>query len=566
MSDVYTELFLRRQELALLEREAELRRHCGIAFYEPHYKQHLFHAAGEYKRRFLRTGNRFGKTTAGCAETCAYLLGERPWYRRSFDIRDQDGTLRHHHDPALEPELITHGLPTYAVKGILIVVDWAKCAEIFTDEVSGKLWKFLPKDSVTSIGRTHGKITEIYVRSIHGGTSVLYIDTIESWRRNNLSQESSDWDFAHLDEPLPEKMWKSIARGLVDRDGSAHFCCTPLTELWINDRFDGTGSIREDHPDGFVDTRDIDGTPIKTWMLTGSMHDNIHFGTLQKSRYIAELSEDERETRIDGRPAQLVGVVYKEFKPDVHIYRSVPVGWKEFDQPPDNYTIRVAVDTHPRTPTAVLFTATAPSGRVFVYDEIFEQGLLIPQVCELIRFKLRGRTPHRFLLELAAYTEDPIDGYTIADVFMDHQFPIEKAPRDLSFGILEVKSALLDRDRGHPTLLFSSLLRETHREFDRYVWDDKTARPRDADDHMMECLYRLVISDLQYIDPNKHEAPVSYLNATKLDLRLPGEAPRKNSQYKESRYRAGKSPEQNWQENDCMDFDPEYQRLARNLR
>jgi hypothetical protein len=45
-------------------------------------------------------------------------------------------------------------------------------------------------------------------------------------------------------------------------------------------------------------------------------------------------------------------------------------------------------------------------------------------------------------------------------------------------------------------------LSETLYEFDTYIWDAKKEnKPKDANDHMMECLYRLVISGLDYVDP-----------------------------------------------------------------
>ena len=52
-----------------------LRQAYGINFYRPHAKQDKFHRAGDKVGRYVRTGNRGGKTKCGAAEDVAWLLG-----------------------------------------------------------------------------------------------------------------------------------------------------------------------------------------------------------------------------------------------------------------------------------------------------------------------------------------------------------------------------------------------------------------------------------------------------------------------------------------------------------
>ena len=58
----------------------------GINFYRPHAKQDKFHASGDKTGRYVRTGNRGGKTKCGAAEDVAWLLGGRVWYKNSFEM------------------------------------------------------------------------------------------------------------------------------------------------------------------------------------------------------------------------------------------------------------------------------------------------------------------------------------------------------------------------------------------------------------------------------------------------------------------------------------------------
>lgn len=506
------ELHEQRQLSAELDRAEELRRDFGLMSYKPHEKQDLFHRAGIYKRRYLRTGNRFGKSLCGSSEDVAFALGYRPWYPEG--------------DPARYA-----GIPQRSTVGVIVVSTWKKAEEIFTNQIDGhqkgKLFKLIPKNSLDGCDTVQGNVCCIRVRSKWGGISTINLITVEGFKRNPLGAESGNYDWIHIDEPCPQKMWKALARGLVDTNGSAWFTCTPIMEMWINDLFLPDGNFRDFFGDGHVTMKDYDGQRLEAWMLTGSIHDNPFNTAEAKAQFLSELTSDEREAREDGRPLQLAGAIYKQFHPEEHIYRKVPKGWKDFHEPPLDYCIRVAIDTHPTTPHAALFAATAPAKEggksyTFFWAEIFQQ-VLIPNYCKLVFETLNGRWPQRCLLELAAYNDVPTNGITMSDLFYQSGLPVEAATKDLQMGIMKVQADLAARDAfGHPYLMFSPHLYETLREFDRYVWDTDKGKPVDRDDHMMENLYRLVLTGLEYLSPKEvPSSGVQRLNVSNVALTLP---------------------------------------------
>lgn len=471
---------------ALREYE-RLQQDCGILFYEPHPKQDAFHRAGEFMLRYVRTGNRFGKSELGACEDIAWALGERPWYPEG--------------DPAR-----TAGIPQKSNKILVIVQDWDKAHEIFTNpspgQNQGKIFKYLPKTALAEQPRRskNGVISEVKIKSIHGGISVIYFDTVKSFLANPMSQESSDWDAIHGDEPFPKAMWVANSRGLVDRAGKAWFTCTPLTEGWINDMFVPRTRYRLS-----VDNKPIIGNDGLSWMITGSIYDNPHIKKEGIAMFVKSLTPSQKQCRLHGIPLALEGIVYKNFDRTKHCFSKPPNGWKAMDRPPEHYTIRFAVDTHPEQPHAVLFAATAPNGQVFFFDELFEK-VSIGALCERINDRLVGYNPFLQLLEPAAFKESPVDDRSFADVFYENGLFMTEAPKDLSRGILEVELALdrtimkSDGDKV-PWLNFGEHLYTTLFEFDHYEWDPKKPnKPKDKDDHMMENLYRLVISDLSYVD------------------------------------------------------------------
>ncbi len=479
-ADQRLELIALRRKKKLLQNEKELRRKNGLAFYKPHPKQDVFHRAGKHRRRYCRTGNRFGKSDMGAAEDCAFALGERIWYPKD--------------DPARY-----EGIPKHPTKGLIIVTDWDKAEEIFTSleegDRKGKLFRFLPHSRIKKIDKNHsGNICRIVVESIHGGDSVIYLDTVASYKNNKMGSESSDWDWIHVDEPIPKGMWKAVARGLVDRRGSAWFTCTPVTEMWINDMFIPPSRTRDTFDVPFVNAQD-------RWVVTGSMRDNPYLTEAAIQDYIDDLDDDEKECRINGIPSALLGVIYKQFSPELHIYRGTPHGWEAPDKPPKDYTIRYAIDPHPKVPHAVLFTATSPLGVTYVYKELFLKTT-IGDLSIGINDILEGYDPYQSLCDPIAFLENPEDKSTWADTFFANGLLVEKATKELAHGILKTQEKLREKTSdGSLAIRFSEDLQETLYEFDRYVWNPDDEKPeKNCPDHMMENLYRLVLTGLSYED------------------------------------------------------------------
>jgi hypothetical protein len=464
----------RRRQVELLRQAVQEKKENGLAFYRPHKKQDKFHRQYTKKCRGAFTGNRFGKSTMGCAEDIAWGIGERTWYPES--------------DPARRG-----GIPQRPTKGIVITTDWDKVDEIWTSQHGarpGKIWQLMPRNAFKSKRTNHtGAIDTI----IYQNGSVLRFDTVKSYMNNPLGSESSDWDFVHVDEPCPEDMYKAIARGLVDRGGSSWFTLTPLREVWITDLFYNKRR----------DQRKLDEYSYESrWVIRGSMHDNPHLTEEAIKEYMLLLTDDEIECRINGLPSDLAGLVYKSFDPDKHILENVPYGWAAWNDPPLDYSIYYQIDPHPKTPHMVLFCAVSPFGQKFFYDEIF-QHVVISDLCQMVKFRFTRREGNselarniiRGAVDPIAYVDDPITGTNMATEFERGGLYLTKATKDLMGGILRAEQEL----KAVNNCYFSPTLEETLWEFDHYVWDEKKLKPVDKDDHGMECFYRLCLMDMQWV-------------------------------------------------------------------
>ncbi len=504
---------LRAQKEALL-RERDLRKNYGIHFYRPHEKQHKFHSSNK-KGRYGRTGNRFGKSEMGICETLSHCIGGRLWYKYAFDILNGERQVVERHLGGDRNELITKGIAQRPIKALLLVVDWDMAKKVFTNQTDdpntcGKIFKFLPKEL---LGKVHlsrgGHVDQIEIKrpaEFGGGISTLTIDTIEAWKHNKLGGESADWDLIHIDEPIPEEMFKSYSRGLMDRNGKYYFTCTPLDQMWINKLFTPKGRynlLEEQTSPGF--------TFEDRFIITGAIYDNPYRNDEGVAGFESTLTKAERDCRLLGIPLNLAGLVYKEFVYDLHVLSELPKGWEAYHLPPKDYTCRVAWDVHDAIPQALLFIATAPTGEAFVCHELFFDKLITPNAKALQEW-VKGRFVPDYLIDPRAVIESPVTGESILDKLMEFGLWFERGSKDMELGISSTREKLNERREmrslggepvSSPTIYFCPNCEVTIGEIMQYCYNSKTQKPVDKDDHMVENLRRLILNGLEYISPPK---------------------------------------------------------------
>jgi hypothetical protein len=476
----------KKQLLSLGHQKERMLHENRLQFFQPHFHQMEFFKQAGIKRKAVFSGNRWGKSTAGIIESICWCIGYRPFFEEGNEFR-------------------TKGIPDHGVKGLIIGADWDKVEEIFTaegksdaaadDETIGKLWKYLPKWAID--GKPHrtqkGVIDRVNIISKIGDRirrSVLYFDTVKSFKNSGLSMESSDWDFIHLDEPVPEDLWKAASRGLIDRNGSSWWLLTPLSELWMyNEMVEKAESGSKNH-----------------WYSVREMDDNPLLTKEAKELYLEGLTEEERQCREKGVPLALGRMVYGNFNKSEHEIVGVPFGWRkemvavdtdegnfifEIIKPPyDQYVVCYAIDPHPQTPHAVIFLAISQS-HIIVWGEIFKK-VRMKTLSAIIKAYVEGTRLTYTLCDSLAWQEDPETGRCLLDSMHDAGLDPTKATKAKSSGIIDTRD-MIGGSKGKKFRVLSGC-RETLREFSIYAFD-KDDKPVDKDDHMMENLYRLVLHD-----------------------------------------------------------------------
>lgn len=193
---------------------------------------------------------------------------------------------------------------------------------------------------------------------------------------------------------------------------------------------------------------------------------------------------------------KLEGLIYKEFK-EKHIIDKLPDeqgGW-----------YFRAVDWGTSDPACVLFFKVFPSGRIVVYDEIYETDMATADLADMIRSK-------SFNNHFQNTYADPSGKQNIINMNVTHRIPMVKATREtattkknwINLGIDKVKERLIGRlPDNKPVLQVTKNCENLIREFGIYSWKENPAKddnkntpgiPEDANNHAMDALRYFMVS------------------------------------------------------------------------
>jgi len=476
----------KREILRLKQEKEENYRKRRLWFWKPSPKQMAFFEHSLTKRRAGFCGNRFGKSTLGVIEDICWMIGFRPFFPEGHPLRYA-------------------GIPRHGVKGLVVAEEWDKVKEIFTNDDSkerqGKFFEFMPEDYIKKVHRNEKGIVDQITVSVEldGATreSIVYFDTVKSFKQAPASFESSDWDFIHIDEPVMNELWIAVSRGLIDRGGYSWWLLTPIKEVWMyNEILENT--VKQ---------------PNLFWWFEATMDDNPTLTEEDKELYLSQLPDDQRAARRAGKPLAYGRLVFGSYDQDYHVVEGVG-SWPEPAKPPKSSMVIFAVDTHPQTPHAGLFIAINPDNSIDIYDEIYEKGK-ISALCKVILNKCNGCRVHYGLCEPAAWNEDQGSGVNYADMFAVGGVDVIPGSKRKEDAIILTQQLFTQRER---TVRIHKRCVRLLKELKNHYFD-KENKPEDKQDHIIECLRRLVIHDnLTYYPEYLTEPPKEYTDEKELEV------------------------------------------------
>lgn len=423
----------------------------------------------EYKVFSMTGANRIGKTTTGVVIAISTMLGKFPW--NESDIR------------------FSHGFPR---KVRYVGQDWEKHIKAVVEPDIHKWW---PKGRKVITKKNNFGVDSLWTDELTGST-------LEIMSNNQDPDLHEGWsgDLVIYDEPPKRDIRVANARGLVDRCGRELFVMTLLKEAWVDREV-----IRATLPDGSPDA--------SYFHCDADISVNLGFGLTQEgvNQFSKTLTEDEKQSRLNGIPSYLSSLIYGKFKRDVHLKNrfKIPLDW----------IVDIAIDFHPSKPWAVLFLATGKNGFKWVIDEIFQHGSYKAIAEEIVRrISYQNLRVGNIIIDPLSKGDEQSDLHEesvfrkMSDIFSSFGFDLYTASKDKASGINMVQDLLMTENE-LPGLFFFKGLPRVIMEIEGYMTDPNTGLPSKENDDMMENLYRLVLLGTEYSPINYNEdTTVSFMN------------------------------------------------------
>lgn len=179
-------------------------------------------------------------------------------------------------------------------------------------------------------------------------------------------------DFLICDEVAYFKNWRTVWNNvlrptLIDSKGKAIFVSNP----------NGFNHFYDLYNLGQSGDQDFSSYKFTTY-------DNEFIDSTEIDKMKAEMDEDTFAQEIMAEFKKYTGMVFKYFTRERHYVPPI-----EF---PPNTTFYRGIDFGFTNPSAVVFLAVTPDGKVYVYDLIYQSGLMTPDLALLIRQKSVGRS------------------------------------------------------------------------------------------------------------------------------------------------------------------------------
>mgnify|MGYP001597740949 FL=1 len=308
----------------------------------PWAEQRAFHVSPAVEKA-IYGGNQGGKTHAGSWETAAHILGMYPeWFPK--ENRFFDGQL---------PE-----------RPLRIRVAGESYEAAINQIIVPSLLRWIPRNMMPQMRKNN--VGHVVSMKFPNGAEVQFM---------SFSQELKKWEgwvghFAWFDEPVPESHYIATLRGLQRFNGRVILTMTPLDCAWIDRKF-----LRQGERDVGKDPRFI------PFMVRLPLSSNLAIPEDRKEHWagaLALVSEEERLARLEGKPYQLLGQVYREWDEGVHVI-DPPTG----ELVAEDWSIYHILDPHDRKPNAMLWVGVHRTGAALALWEEFEARLNIAEAVKL---------------------------------------------------------------------------------------------------------------------------------------------------------------------------------------
>lgn len=265
--------------------------------------------------------------------------------------------------------------------------------------------------------------------------------------------------------------------------------------------------VKQDH---FKDTEDKTKEEAKRsyLLIQAPSTENIHL----RKGYIADMmqtwSVERIKREIEGSFDAFEGMVYHEFRRDVHVVKPFVV--------PKEWTRVIGIDHGYRNPAAWVWGAVDYDDNIYIYREFYQREWLIEEICNGNQkenqsgalYLMRGETIDQARIDPSTRAVRGATGQSDWDIYIDNlprDFPLMLANNEKTAGIDKVKSYLkINPATNKPRLFIFETCSNLIEEISRYRYKElspnqkglvsEVEEPRKVDDHALDALRYLIMS------------------------------------------------------------------------
>lgn len=431
-----------------------------------HWKQIGFHAMQQRMRVFFG-GNQSGKTTAGLVDDI-------------IQVCDWDAVPKHlqfakKYDPPCYVRILATDMVT------LELTLYQKIKELVPkDQLYGGKWERAFNQQQRVLRFANGSLFQF----------MTYKQDISTMGGATLHR-------IHYDEEPPQDVAQENRLRIMRRGGDEIITMTPLQGLtWTYDQI-----AQKYMTDEFEVEKDAFWESEFVGITLVDMDDNPYLSEEDKYHALKDYPPEVVEARKKGRHIHFAGLIYGEFDKTKHMIDDADI-WLEDDNGDQyinpNVNVVVSIDPGIRNKCAVVWGALSATDDMYIFEELYEQGRTIEEICDLIKrvntqYKIN---PLYYVIDPAARNRNFNTGRSDQMEFSDHGIITIAGQHPVEAGINRVKERL----RNQRLFVFSNCNNLIH-EFEQYRWreaarsgEDGKPQPVKTKDHAMDALRYLVMS------------------------------------------------------------------------
>lgn len=346
--------------------------------YVPHPKQILFHS-NSAKERLYVGGNRSGKTVGGCIEDIYHLRGEHPYQK----------------------------VPPAPVYGRIVGVDF--------DNGVQKILRPMIERWIPPSLLINGSWEDSYdkgekVLNCSNGSTLEFMSYIQDVQKF----AGTSRHFIHFDEEPPKPIYTECKLRTLDVGGKMWFTMTPVEGMtWIYDDIYLPGTT---------------GMNNRISVVEVDVTENPYINTEEVEDFLEGMDSIEKQARKSGKFVQLGGLIFKRFGP----HNIIPYDEIDFNEI-RTWRLMCGMDHGFNNPTAWLWNAVSPDGRVITFHEHYQSEWTVAQHAQMVHSVNADYliSPEINIGDPAIAQRNAVTGYSIQVEYGNHGVNIVLANNDV---------------------------------------------------------------------------------------------------------------------------------------